>query len=128
MVVVGAGNLGRALALHDEFQRRGFNICGIFDCDARKIGKKIGRLTIQNVRAIPTVVRNNRIDVGVIAVPAAIAQSVADILIASRIRGLLNMAQTHVVSPRHVPVVDVRIVASLQELAHSISRMRRRPS
>jgi len=124
MVVVGAGNLGRALALHEEFQRRGFHICGIFDSDDRKIGRKIGRLTIQNVRRIPTTIRNNRIDVGVIAVPASAAQRVADLMVASGIRGILNMAQTHIVTPKRVPVVDVRIVATLQELAHAISRIK----
>ena len=125
IVVVGAGNLGKALALHEEFHRRGFHICGVFDSDPRKIGRKIGRLTIQSMRTLPAAVRDSKIDMGVVAVPARSAQGVADILIASGIRGLLNMAQTHVVAPRHVPVVDVRIVATLQELAHAVSQTKR---
>lgn len=122
MIVVGGGNLGRALALHEEFSRRGFNICAIFDNDEKKVGKKIGRLTVQHTHALPSVIRTSKIDVAVIAVPAAAAQGVTDILIASRVRGILNMAQTHIVTPHRVPVVDVRIVASLQELAHAINR------
>ena len=125
MIVVGAGNLGRALALHEEFARRGFNIRGVFDSDAKKIGKRIGRLTVQSVCDIPGVMRSSPIDIGVVAVPAAAAQSTADILIACRVRGLLNLTQTHIVAPQRVPVVDARIVANLQELAHAISTMRR---
>lgn len=120
MVVVGAGNLGTALTLHEEFSRRGFKICGIFDADETKVGRKVGRLTVRGMRDLPRMVARQRVDIGLIAVPAASAQKVADLLILSGVRGLLNLALTHVVSPRRVPVVDARVVASLLELAHII--------
>jgi redox-sensing transcriptional repressor len=120
MVVVGAGNLGRALALHEEFGRRGFKIHGIFDDDEKKIGRKVGRLTVQSMDEMPASVRKTRIDIGIIAVPPAAAQSVADMLIISGVRGLLNMALTHIVAPRRVAVIDARVIASLQELTHAI--------
>ena len=120
MIVVGAGNLGKALALHEEFSERGYCICGIFDNDPRKTGKRVGHLTVQHIRDMPRAIRDGRIDVGLIAVPAPAAQSVADLLIISRIRGILNMASTHIVAPKHVVVVDARIVASLFELSHAI--------
>ena len=120
MVVVGAGNLGKALALHEEFGGRGFSIVGIFDVDPKKIGRKVGSLTIQGQREIPLVVAANKVDIGVIAVPAPAAQGVADMLIMSGVKGLLNLALTHIASPTRVPVVDSRIVASLLELSHTI--------
>jgi redox-sensing transcriptional repressor len=80
----------------------------------------VGRLVVQHIRDMPRFIRDGKIDVGLIAVPAAAAQSVADLLIISRIRGILNMASTHIVAPKHVVVVDARIVASLFELSHAI--------
>lgn len=124
MIVVGAGNLGKALALHEEFPRRGYNICGIYDNDTRKTGRRVGKFTIQHVRDMPRCIRAGKIDIGVIAVPASAAQSVADLLIISRVRGILNMTLTHIIAPKHVIVMDARIVASLFELSHAIkSRM-----
>lgn len=120
MIVVGAGNLGSALALHEEFVRRGFQLHGIFDADPRKIGRKFGDFRVQSMEELPAFVGKKMIDIGIIAVPAAAAQRVADLLIASRIRGLLNLTFSHIVAPRRVAVVDARIVASLQELAHAI--------
>jgi redox-sensing transcriptional repressor len=123
LVVAGAGNLGRALVLHRDFERRGFRICAIFDNDKRKIGTHVGSLTVQGMRELPTVVQAQGIQLGVIAVPPAAAQSVADIMIASRVRGLLNLALTHIVAPRHVAVIDARLAASLQELAYAVKSM-----
>ncbi|MDD4872521.1 MAG: redox-sensing transcriptional repressor Rex [Kiritimatiellae bacterium] len=125
MVMVGAGNLGKALALHEEFSRRGFNIVAIFDADKAKIGKKVGNLEIMGPREIPAVVAEKKVDIGVIAVPASAAQGVADMLIMSGVKGLLNLALTHIVAPRSVPVIDSRVVASLLELSHTIKFGRR---
>ena len=120
MVVVGAGNLGRALAMHGEFPRRGFNICGIFDNDRRIVGRKVGRLTVQPDTELGPFVAREGIDIGVMAVPAAAAQDVADLLVRSGVRGLLNLALTHLRVPPHVCVIDSRIVASLVELSHAL--------
>ncbi|MFW6151541.1 MAG: redox-sensing transcriptional repressor Rex [Verrucomicrobiota bacterium] len=119
-VVVGAGNLGRALAAHEDFSRKGFRICGIVDKDKSKIGKRVGRLRVQPLRRLPIMVGDENIAIGILAVPEAAAQSVADILIASGVRGILNMALSHVIVPARVSVVDARMVASLQELSYAI--------
>lgn len=121
VVVVGAGNLGRALALHEEFARRGFHIVGIFDADEAKHGMKIGNLTVRSMQELGATVTQNDVTIGIVAVPAAAAQSVADMLILCGVKGLLNMALTHVVAPKTVAVIDSRIVASLLELSHAIS-------
>jgi len=120
MAVVGAGNLGRALALHEEFPRRGFNIVGIFDCAPEKIGIRLGSLCVQSLDALPAFMQEHEIDMGVIAVPAAAAQEVCDLLVRCGVKGLLKLSLTHLAVPKRVCVVDSRIVASLLELAHSI--------
>jgi redox-sensing transcriptional repressor len=120
VVVVGAGNLGHALALHEEFPRRGFNIVGIFDADPAKQGKVVGGLTVKPTRELPTVVGDLGVNMGIVAVPAGSAQSVADLLVAAGVKGLLNMALTHIIVPPSVSVIDSRIIASLFELSHSV--------
>lgn len=120
MVVVGAGHLGSAIAMHDDFSRRGFNICGIFDSDHSKVGKKVGHLTIQHAREIPRVIKRHKVDIGIVAVPANAAQGVADMLIVSGIRGILNLALHHIIAPARVAVVDTRMTTSIMELAHAI--------
>ena len=120
LVVVGAGNLGRALALHQEFARRGFTISGIFDANERLVGHRLGPLVVRSLRDLPQVVTQERVEIGVIAVPAQAAQSVADLLIATGVKGLLNLAHRHIMAPKRAAVIDVRIMASLLELAHAI--------
>lgn len=122
MVVVGAGHLGQALVLHEEFDRRGMNILGIFDKDPKKVGSRVGKLTVGGMSGLPAFVRQNAVDIGIIAVPAEAAHRVADLLIASGIHGLLNLSLTHIVTPRHIPVVDSRIIASLMQLTHAIQQ------
>jgi len=120
LVIVGAGNLGRALALHEEFQRRGFVIHAVFDDDKAKVGRKVGKLEILAMDGLAAVVRKRAIDVGVIAVPGPSAQDVADRLVAAGIKGLLNLSSVHIASPDDVAVSDTRIIASLQELTFAL--------
>ena len=127
VVVVGAGNLGRALVLHDEFARQGFKMCGIFDADSALVGEKVGRMLVQGMDKLPETVCGKDVDVGIIAVPPKAAQEVADHLILSGVRGILNMTAAHVVAPEKVAVVDARIVASLQELSYAIKTQGARP-
>lgn len=119
-VIVGAGNLGRALALHEDFPRRGFKICGIFDSDPKQFGRRLGRLVVQDMGALPGVVRDEGVHIGILAVPASAAQVVAWALVAAGVRGLLNLACAHVAALPGVAIVDARIVESLQELSCAI--------
>lgn len=119
-VLVGAGNLGRALSLHEEFGRQGFKIVGVFDNHAAVIGKKVGRFMVQDIRDLPEVVRSQGVELGIISVPHEAAQSVADSLIHAGVRGLLNLTTAHLMVPGGVSVVDARILASLRELAYAV--------
>lgn len=119
-VLVGAGNLGRALAQHEEFARQGFRICGVFDASPAVIGKKVGKLVVQSMADLPGVVCGQDVDIGIVTVPHTAAQRVADQLILAGVRGLLNLTSAHLIVPKKVPVVDARVVASLRELAYAV--------
>jgi redox-sensing transcriptional repressor len=124
MVIVGAGNLGRALAVHEEFTRQGFAIRGIFDAAPRVVGRKLGSLVIQRMDELPRVVRERSVDIGVIAVPTHAAQGVADLLVAAGVQGVLNMSVAHVRTPESVPVVEARMFSSLSLLSYAIKARR----
>ena len=124
-VIVGAGNFGRALVLHEDFRKQGFTIRGLFDADPKLVGKKVGRLTVQSMAELADVVRQEKVDIGVLAVPASAARVVAFELVAAGVRGVLNLACEHVNVPEEVVIVDARIAESFQELLCLI-RMRER--
>lgn len=118
VVIAGAGKLGRVLALHGNLGAYGFHVRGIVDSNPKVIGKGIGNFVVQNIKYVANIVRDKRIDIGVIAVPAKSAQNVADRLILGGVRGLLNLAFTRVIVPRKVRVVHVRIISGLLLLSH----------
>ncbi len=123
-VIIGAGLLGRALALHGDFGEQGFKTVAIFDNDPRVIGRKIGPLTVRPMQQLKRVVRDQGVDIGVVAVPAISAQLVADQLVAAGVQGILNLAHTHLNVPREVIVVEARILARMQQIAHAIRTRR----
>jgi redox-sensing transcriptional repressor len=122
-IVVGVGNLGRALAQHREFERQGFNICGVFDSDHDKVGTLVGELTVCSMTDLKAYVSVHEVKIGILAVPASAAQVVADQLAAAGIKGLLNLTITHISTPRDVVVVDARVAASLLELSYAIKAL-----
>jgi redox-sensing transcriptional repressor len=116
-VLVGAGNLGRALALHQGFRRHGFSVCGIYDCDPEVVGQTIGDLQVAHIDRIEADLDTDPAHFAILAVPVAAAQTVADQVIQAGITGILNLSLAHLTVPAHVTVVDTQIVAGLQELA-----------
>jgi redox-sensing transcriptional repressor len=120
IVIVGAGNLGRALAMHEEFARQGFIICGLLDSSRRVIGKKVGKLVVQSIDELPRLIEEKHVEIGVIAVPAKSAQAVADQLVNAGVQGLLNMSCAHVRTVEGVSVVEARMFSSLSLLSYAI--------
>jgi redox-sensing transcriptional repressor len=121
-IIIGAGLMGRALAMHEDFEESGFETQAIFDVSPRKIGKSVGRLKILSMEELETVLSESQIDIGIIAVPASAAQEVADRLAAAEIPGILNLAHTHLQVPRNVILMEARILARMQEIAFAIRR------
>ncbi|MGB3412311.1 MAG: redox-sensing transcriptional repressor Rex [Microthrixaceae bacterium] len=116
-VIVGAGNLGSALAKFGGFKERGFSVVAIMDVDESKVGQKVGELTIRHEDELPDVVAQYEISIGIITTSPAAAQDAADQLIATGIRSILNFAPTVLDLPHDVLVRDVDVAIELQILA-----------
>jgi redox-sensing transcriptional repressor len=116
-VIVGMGNLGRALANYGGFVERGFLIAGVFDADESKVGTRIGDLVVQDLSALPEVIARSDTSIGVIATPAAVAQQVADELVAAGITSILNFAPTVLATPDDIAVRKVDLAMELQILS-----------
>jgi redox-sensing transcriptional repressor len=114
MVLIGAGDLGHALAHYEGFAPRGFRISAVFDSDLKKIGSKMGQHVVQDVANLRTVVRDRKIEVAIIAVTAESAQSVAEKAIEAGIHAILNYAPRTLNVPPKVKVYDIDPVAGLQ--------------
>jgi redox-sensing transcriptional repressor len=122
VVIVGAGNLGRALANYGGFITRGFRIEGILDSDPALVGGKLGGVTIRPVSELESVVTGHGIAIGVIAVPAGAAQAVCDRLVAVGVTSILNFAPLVLNVPEGVDVRKVDLSIELQILAFHAQR------
>ena len=104
IVLIGAGRLGSAIASSPTFADHGFNIAGVFDSDAAKIGTSIGERTVQDVSDLPAAVRDRNIIVGVLAVPATSAQRAAEDLVDSGVKIIFNYSEALLDVPSDVAV------------------------
>lgn len=104
IALFGAGNLGQAIAGSGAFADHGFRISAIFDTDPDKIGMRIGDLTVRHYSELPLVVENEGIEVGVLAIPAMVAQQVADDLVASGVKIIFNYSDALLSVPSDVTV------------------------
>ncbi|MBR6755478.1 MAG: redox-sensing transcriptional repressor Rex [Peptococcaceae bacterium] len=120
VILIGAGNLGSALSQYRGFRERGFNILAVFDNDMNKVGLKLNGLPIYAINQMADFIRENKVSIGIIAVPADYAQDVADILIDSEIEGILNFAPTVLTVPEEVIVRDVDLAVNLEVLTYNI--------
>jgi redox-sensing transcriptional repressor len=118
VLIAGAGNLGHALANYKGFSRRGFGIVALVDNDPAKVGKRVGSLSIEPVAAIEQIVRREEVAIGIICTPASAAQEVAERMVASGIRSILNFAPAVIVVPEHVSVRKVDLAIELQILGY----------
>ncbi len=116
--VAGAGNLGRALAGHRQFVEGGFHIRCIYDKNPEVVGRKVEGLTVRSIKAMRGDVKRRNIVLGILAVPPAAAQEAADAFAGAGVKGILNLASTHVKTPPDVAVVHARLMSNLQELVY----------
>jgi redox-sensing transcriptional repressor len=117
VLVVGAGNLGRALANYDGFGERGFPVVGLVDADPLKVGSWVGDFEVRSVDDLPALAQGHESLIGVIATPAAAAQAVADQLVAAGVTAILNFAPVLVNVPDTVAVRKVDLALELQILS-----------
>ena len=121
VIIVGAGNLGKALFKYKGFQERGFIIKGIFDNSPLKIGKKLDHIFISDIKEIEKFILTENIDIGILAVPADSAQEVADKMVAGGIKAVINFASIHIVIPPEVKIHNVDLSVEFEELTYYLN-------
>jgi len=128
VALVGAGNVGSALYSYKEFRRQGFDIVGVFDVSPDRVGQRWRDLTIRHVDDLKEDAERQGMEIGVIAVPARAAQSVADRLVAAGMRGILNFAHRRIQLPAAVALRTVNLSIELESLAFAIKVLHAKPS
>ena len=116
MVVVGVGQLGRAVLSYGGFAPQGFIIVGAFDSDPSVIGDRLNDLTVRPVEQMDQALSGLTVDIGIVATPAASAQSVIDALVKCGVKAILNYAPIAAQVPPHVHIKDIDPVLSLQSM------------
>jgi redox-sensing transcriptional repressor len=118
VVIVGAGNLGQALAGYGGFGQRGFPVAGIVDVDPAKLGMPIGNVRVRHVDELPAIVRADKVSIGVVATPGAAAQEAADRLVKAGVTSILNFAPFVLSVPTAIMVRKVDLAVELQILSY----------
>lgn len=121
-LIIGAGNLGSALAAYNGFSAYGLSIAAIFDKDPGKIGKRIGHLTVLPVDTVNQYIKSHRVTIAVLAVPANQAQAAADMLVKCGIRGIWNFAPVNLRVPEDVVMQRTDLAASFAVLSVMLQR------
>jgi redox-sensing transcriptional repressor len=119
-VLVGVGNLGRALLKYRGFADHGFEIVGLFDTSPATVGTTVEGLTVEPVAALAAAVGRLRAELGILAVPADAAQAVAEAMAAAGLRGVMNFAPVRLRLPRGVSVVTVDLALQMEQLAFAV--------
>lgn len=122
-VIVGAGNLGTALAHYSGFNTGGFRIVGILDNDPKRIGAKIpGGLVVEDVKFLPDIVKERNVHIGIITVPSAAAQKVFDTLVEAGVQAVLNFAPTQLKGHPEVKLKNVDLKINLELLSFFLTQ------
>lgn len=122
LAIVGAGNLGSAIAQYDGLRARGFVVAAVFDSDRRKVGTRVGDLIVRDISELDRVVVEQSIRFGVIAVPPEAAQGVADQLASAGIRVIVNYSTAYVTVPERVTLHNTDPVRELLHTLYYLSR------
>lgn len=118
VVIVGAGNLGQALANYAGITERGFHIVGIVDKDESKIGAVVGGVRVRHADELQQIAQSKGVSIGIVATPAPHAQEAADALVRAGIGSILNFAPTVLAVPKGVNVRKVDLALELQILSY----------
>jgi redox-sensing transcriptional repressor len=119
-VIVGVGNLASALLTYRGFDDYGFDIVAAFDNNRKKIGKKTNGIIIEDITEIKTI-KKRKVELAIITVPAPAAQEIADVLVDSGIRGILNFSPVNIAVGKKVKVISIDIAMDLARLPYYMS-------
>ncbi|MCU0708281.1 MAG: redox-sensing transcriptional repressor Rex [Pirellula sp.] len=120
VILVGIGNLGRALSKYRGFDQQGFRLVAAFDSDPEKVGDQVGTLSIKDLNELEPFVVSQPVDLAILAVPASEALSVAAKLQRAGVSGILNFAPIVIPSNESLTVQPVDLALELQRLAYSV--------
>jgi redox-sensing transcriptional repressor len=118
VIIVGMGDMGHALARYNGFVNRGFNVVMLFDNDPEKVGQKVNGLEVLDTNALVDKVKENRIKVAMLTVPASAAQEVANLLVRAGVKAILNYAPIHLTVPKDVHVQHIDPATHLQRMTY----------
>ncbi len=121
-IIIGAGNLGRALGNYTNFEKRGFIFSGMFDQNPKLIGMKVRNISVQPMENMERFIRENDIDIAVLAIPKNGAEEVAQKLVRNGIKAIWNFAHVDLNVPKDIQVENVHLSDSLMKLSYNISR------
>ena len=121
-IIIGAGNLGQALANYASFERSGFILKSLFDVNPRMEGVAIRGIPIRMMDELEEFLQHNEIEIAALALPKSKALEVADLLVANGIKAIWNFAHTDLNLPKDVIVESVHLSDSLMTLSYNISR------
>lgn len=121
-IIVGAGNLGRALGNYINFERRGFIFRGMFDQNPELVGMEVRGVRVMAMEQMEKFIRENDIDIAVLTIPKTSALSVAERLVQTGIRAIWNFAHVDLNVPEEIQVENVHLSDSLMKLSYNINR------
>ena len=122
MIIIGAGNLGRALANYANFEKRGFVLIGLFDKNPKLIGKKVRGIAVQSMKNLEEFAKDNKIDIATLAIPKTEAVKVAEKLAECGVSAIWNFAHTDLNLPKNIVVENVHLSESLMQLSYNLAR------
>lgn len=118
--IIGAGNLGMALAKYDNFTCYGLNIINLFDNDESKIGKSVNNKDIINIKELPRHTKENDVDIAILTVPGKFAQSTAEYLVSANIKYIWNFTPTVLDVPEDVQVWNENLMGNFLQFTYNI--------
>ena len=121
LIIIGAGNLGQALANYMNFEKRGFLMKGIFDVNPQLFGRKVRNLTVEPMEMVEQRIREREIDIAVLTIPKGSAVEIADKLVSYGVKAIWNFAHVDLDLPEGVQVENVHLSDSLMKLSYMIS-------
>ncbi len=118
VIIIGAGDMGHALARYQGFSNRGFNVVMIFDNDQEKIGQKIGEFTVESIDNLVEKIKAADIKIAMLTIPATAAQGIADKLVEAGVKAILNYAPISLSVPKGVRVQHIDPATHLQRMTY----------
>ena len=122
IIIIGAGNLGQALANYVKFEKRGFKVVGIFDINPVLKGISIRGNEIRMMDELPEFLRENDVQIATLTLPKAYAEETANLLVENGIKAIWNFAHLDLAVPEDVIVENVHLSESLMRLSYDLNR------